>query len=701
MVERVVVESQGMESPFVEKFRKFFEAAYRREIERLVEKYPEERSLSVEFPDLEKFDFKLADELIERPDFLLEAAGLAVKQMEVPSLDLEEFAPHVRFTDLPEDKKVLPRDLGSKHIGKMVEVEGVIKQITDVLPKLKMATWKCNRCGNVYRVPQKDSQVTQPAICECRHRDFKLVAEDSDFVDYQKIQIQEPLESLKGNEQPTSLDVYISDDLVNTAAPGDKVMIVGILRIFPSKSNKLVFGRFIETVNLTQTMQEFEEIEISPEEEAEIKELAKQPDIYEKLVKSIAPSIYGHEAVKEAITLQLFGGVKKVLPNDQRIRGNVHLLLVGDPGVAKSQMLMATDSIAPKSIYVGGKTTSAVGLTCTAVKDEFGEGGWTLKAGALVLASGGIVMCDELDKMDAEERVALHESMEQGTISVAKAGIVTRFKTETSILAAANPKFSRFDPFQPFMEQLNLPATLISRFDLFFMIRDVLDRTLDSEIAAHILKTHQAGSKLSYAKRHGRKLKKGELKEIEEIVMPAIQKELLKKYISYARQNIFPTLTKEAIQTISDFYVDLRERGREEGSYAATHRQLEGMIRLAEASARVRLCDTVEKQDAERAIRLLKNSLRDVVTDPETGKIDIDIITTGQTHSQVEVMRKVLGLLREKDKEMDLVPLKEVLDEAESLGIERGKAEDIVRKLERKGEIYRPRHGYVKPTENK
>jgi len=701
MVERVRMESQDQESPFVEKFRRFFEAAYKKDIERLVERYPEERSLKIEFSDLEKFDFKLADELMERPDFLMESAALAVRQMEVPALDLEEFAPHVRFVNLPEDKRVLPRDLGSRHIGKMVEVEGVIKQITDVLPKLKMATWKCNRCGNVYRVPQKDSQVTQPAFCECRHRDFKLIAEDSDFVDYQKIQVQEPLESLKGNEQPTSLDVYVSDDLVNTAAPGDKVLIVGMLRIFPSKGNKLVFGRFIETVNLAQTMQEFEEIEISPEEEAEIKELSKQSDIYEKLVKSIAPSIYGHDSVKEAITLQLFSGVKKVLPNDQRIRGNIHLLLVGDPGVAKSQILMAANNIAPKSIYVGGKTTSAVGLTATAVKDEFGEGGWTLKAGALVLASGGIAMTDELDKMDAEERVALHEAMEQGTISVAKAGIVTRFKTETSILAAANPKFSRFDPFQPFMEQLNLPATLISRFDLFFMIRDVLDRTLDSEIASHILKTHQAGSKLSYAERQGKKLKKAELEEIEEIVMPAIPKELLKKYISYARQNVFPTLTKEAIQTISDFYVDLRERGREEGSYAATHRQLEGMIRLAEASARIRLNDTVEKQDAERAIKLLKNSLRDVVTDPETGKIDIDIITTGQTHSQVETMRKVLGRIKEKDQEMDLVPLKEVLDEAESLGISRDKADDIVRKLERKGEIYRPRHGYVKPTESK
>jgi len=696
--EELTLEAPGQESPFTEKFREFFESTYKKNIERLVEKYPDERSLNVEFSDLEKFDFKLADDLIDRPDFLIEAAETAVKQIDIPSLDIDDFSPHIRFCGLPKDKETLLRTIGSRHIGKMIRVEGVIKQITDVLPKLKMGTWQCNRCGNIYHVPQKKSIISQPAFCECKHKDFTLVHEDSDFVDYQKIQIQEPLESMRGSEQPTSIDVFVSDDLVNKVAPGDKIQITGIIRLNPPKPGKLVFGRFIETVHLAETMQEFEDIEISPEEEVEIKDLAAQPDVYEKLVLSIAPHIYGHEAMKEAIALQLFSGVKKLLPNSQKIRGNIHLLLVGDPGMAKSQLLMAANKIAPKSVFVGGKTTSAVGLTATAVKDEFGEGGWTLKAGALVLASGGIAMCDELDKMDAEERVALHEAMEQGTISVAKAGIVTRFKTDTSILAAANPKFSRFDSFQPFMEQINLPPTLISRFDLFFMIRDVLDKTKDTEIANHILETHQSGSKLFMAKYHGLKLSKSELEQIEEKIMPVIPTDLLKKYLSYARQNVFPILTQESIKTISDFYVGLRERGREDGSFTATHRQLEGLVRLSEASARVRLSNKVEKKDAERAIRLLRTSLLDMVTDPETGKIDIDIITSGQTHSQVEGMRKILGIIKQKDEEMDLVPVAEVIGEAESIGLSKEKANDIIKKLESKGEIYRPKHGFVKPT---
>lgn len=685
------------DNPLVEKFQYFFETKYKKEIERLADAYPKKRSLIIDFAELERFDYSLADELLDKPDMLIEAARLALKRIELP-FDVKDFMPHVRFCNLPEDRKVLLRDLSSEHINKLICVEGVVKQITDVLPKLKLAVWRCNRCGNIYRIPQSGQNVVQPALCECRYKDFSLVEEQSKFVDYQKIQIQEPLEVLKGSEQPTTLDIYVSDDLVNKALPGEKVELVGILRLSPAKGTKLVFGRYLECVYLEQTQQEFEEIDITPEEEKKIKELAKDPEIYKKLINSIAPNIYGHEDVKEAIVLQLFGGVKKVLPT-QTIRGNIHILLVGDPGVAKSQLLMSANAIAPKSIYVGGKTSTGVGLTASAVKDEFGEGGWTLKAGALVLASGGIAMIDELDKMPSDERSALHEAMEQGTVSVAKAGIITRFKTDTSILAAANPKFSRFDEYEPLLEQIDLPPTLISRFDLFFMIKDVLDKTRDKEIAEFILKTHRAGERLSSAEVAGKKLKKKEEEEIKSITQPEIEPELLRKYISYARKNVFPVLSKEAMDTIAEFYVNLREKGKQEGSYAATHRQLEGLVRLAEASARVRLSNVVEKQDAERAIRLLKRSLKDVVTDPETGKIDIDLIIAGQTHTQIENMRKVLAIIKEKSKEKEMVAVDEVVSEAMQFGLDKDKVEDLLNKLEKKGEIYRPRYGFVKPTQ--
>ncbi|MCR4336014.1 MAG: minichromosome maintenance protein MCM [archaeon] len=692
-------ETTREDNPFVEKFEEFFKHRYMKQIEALVSDYPQKRSLSVDFNDLEHYDVDLADELLINSDICLTAAHQAIKNIDVPLLEIEEFAPHIRIFNLPKEKQPVLRDVSSAHIGKLITVEGVIRQVTDVLPKIKVATWKCSRCDATYKIPQKKNITNTPSMCsECKNRTFTLEEETSEFEDYQKIQIQEPLELLKGSEQATNLDIYISDDFVNMVAPGDRTKITGILRLMPPKEKKVVYGRYLEAHHLEETEKEFEDVEINKEEEEEIKELAKRDDVYDLLVQSIAPHIYGHETMKEAIALQMFGGVKKTLPGDQTVRGNIHVLIVGDPGLAKSAILRATDSIAPKSIYVAGKTTSGAGITATAVKDEFGDGGWTLKAGALVLASGGMAMVDEFDKMDPDDRSAMHEALEQQQISIAKAGIVTKFKTDTSVLAAANPKFSRFDPYQPFIEQVNLPPTLLSRFDLFFMMRDVLDRTKDIEIANHILKSHRAGEMIIQRFKKGIGTRDKLLEEMTELITPKINADLLKKFISYARQKVFPVLTDDGMQKLCDFYISLRDQGRKEGSYAATHRQLEGLIRLAEASARVRLSDAVEEQDVERSVRLVRTSLEDLVTDPETGKIDIDIITSGQTHTQLANLKKVLGIIKEKAQELDIVPLEEVIAEAKTLGMEADKVKEIIAKLEKAGDVYKPKHGFVKPT---
>lgn len=1705
---------ESKENPFTAKFEEFFKTKYKKHVERLVGEYPDKRSLLVDYKDLNDFDPFLANEVLDNPDYVLEAMHTAVQQVDVPALGIDTFTPTLRVHNLPMDKKPLIKHIGAQHLGKLIAVEGVVKQITEVLPKLKMATWKCRRCGNTYAIEQEKQKNKMPSMCECKHRDFELDEQHSTFTNYQKVAIQEPLEQLKGSELANSLDVYVEDDFVNKVSPGDTTIIVGVLRLYPSKEHKNVFGRYLEAVHVEETQQEFEDVDVNEEEEADIRTLAKDPKIYETLIQSIAPNIYGHSMVKEAIALQLFGGVKKALPSQNAIRGNIHVLLVGDPGLAKcvsgdalvplgdgtltpiaqlaenllnqnaqvlvngtcalvqqtiniplldshtrqsigrvvavskrkadkmfevttqtgktlrcththplfvsknakvvatptqelkegdfiavprtlkvqgkdqrleparkgkthavhiqfpettnpelgafiglllsegysrnvpgstycmftnsdaenldlfeklslnlfglcshkysrrqaknyrlqstelydflskntpelmkgsrhrtiplaiqksgdetvkaflqtfieceghvrgniqkkkhervievssaskrlieelshlllrfgivsitkpvfnmatngsrikrpywklsmhgpfaqlycekmgfitqrkkekaqklmfnvktnpnldviphianelkrirhvlgltqsqcgvprtafehyehgdrnpsrgqlyqiansffdscaakgvsdfqaehdiinlmklalsdifwdkitrikevecedvydfevegmhnfisngiyshnSQLLQATDRIAPKSIYVAGKTSSGVGLcvapdslilnengfkpieefvettfkeksaceelpgafsnpfsgntptlteqldfsirsvekiwriqapekmvriatrtgrelaltpatslirikqdklvwvpanelmegdyvavprflpegkrkniptftlliedslikignplaqwikevierlvpkygskqaiasalgksrgtlyaiqnpkfyhgwelqkvvslareagcsdeeisqkisilfirhgktiqipqyadnqdiaylagailgdgcmeeerkrttirvcgndpyilnrceailqkhfginpehekntervpsirvssqilgkilyaygmrhkkneivlshmvtempnnvlrcvlqglfdtdgyvtnpkkkgsshvglstispklaqtiqlallkfgivskkrmrkkagktgigkkirvtsrhdaycieiygkenlvkfkekigfalerkqnaltlaiqkiqkinsnidvvpeiyselgkikagwlytkkkrnisyrklkeitketdegllkklgmanvfwdqikhkeeftpsypyvydltvaeshnfiangfyvhnTASAVKDEFGEGGWTLKAGALVLASGGITCVDEFDKMEPEDRSAMHEAMEQGMVSVAKAGIVTRFKTDTSVLAAANPKFSRFDPFMNFMEQIDLPATLISRFDLFFMIRDVLDRTKDENISAHILKTHQYGEVLLQEKRSGRKVKDFQREGIEKTVVPAIKRELLAKYISFARQNVFPVLSHEAFEAIQEYYLDLRDQGRKSGTYAATHRQLEGLVRLSEASARVRLSDEVAKEDAERAIRLVKSSLEDVVTDPETGKIDIDIISTGQSHSQVTNLKKILSVLKSKGKENEggMVAKMDIVEELKADGVDADKVEDLISKLKKKGEIYEPRHGFLKATE--
>jgi len=687
-------------SPFVQMFEDFFNLEHRKEIEKIIEDYPEKRSILIDFKRLEKFNPELADELIDNPDALLDAAHSAIQNVNVPSLNIEDFKPHIRITNIPKDSTPDIKQLSASHLNRLICVEGVVRQITDVLPKLTMAVWKCKRCGNIYRIPQTAQMLKQPSMCECHHRDFEIVEDQSGFIDYQKIQIQEPLEKLKGNEQATYIEVYVSDDLVNKISAGDKTKFTGVLRLLPpQKDKKNIYGRFLEAIYLEETEKEFEEVDVSKEEEEAIKKLAKNPKIYSMLTKSIAPAIYGHDWAKESIALQLFGGVTKYLPNEQKIRGNVHVLLIGDPGTGKSQLLQATDFIAPKSIYIGGKTTSGVGLTASAVKDDFGEGGWTLKAGALVLSSGGVCMADELDKMDSDDRSALHEAMEQGMISVAKAGMVTRFKADTSLLAAANPKFSRFDPYTPFLEQIDLPPTLISRFDLFFMIRDVLDKTADEKISSHILKTHQSGEKLRQAEHKGEALKKEEKDEIDKITTPIIDGAMLRKYVSLARQRCFPVLSKDSIQAITEYYIALRDQGRNEGIYAATARQLEGLVRLSEASARVRLSDIVEVQDAERAITLVKASLQDTMVDPETGKIDSDIMTTGVTHSKQSAILKVLHIIKDAMNEgIDMVPIEQVIEEAEEKGVSEENVRSSIDELIAKGDIYSPRHHHVKPT---
>ena len=695
---------KGGENPYKSKFESFFELAYKKEVEKLAAHYPEKKSLNIDFRELEKFDFELADDLLTNPDYLMAAAVAAIESVDIPALEIERFKPHIRFHSLPEDGRPLLRDISSEHLGKLISIEGVIRAITGVMPKLQVAVWQCRRCGNTYKTPQDGRQIKMPAFCECRHRDFALAEDQSEFIDYQKIQIQEPLEQLRGNEQPSCIDVHISNDLVNRVNAGDKVKFTGILRLADQQSQgkKITYGRILEGIHIEETEREFERVEISKEEEEEIRKLAAHPEIYEMLIQSLAPEIYGHEILKEAIILQLFGGVKKTLPHETVIRGNIHVLLVGDPGAGKSMLLTATDKIAPKSIYVAGKTTTGAGITATAVKDEFGDGGWTLKAGAMVLASGGVIMIDEFEKMDPEDRGALHEALEQQRISVAKAGIVTTFKTETSVLAAANPKFSRFDPYEPIMNQVDLPPTLISRFDLFFMIKDVLDRTKDTKIADHILKSHHAGELIQQMKKKGKSLKSiTEFEALEKRITPLIDRETLQKYISFARQNVFPTLSSEAIKLISDFYVNLREEGKEEGTYMATHRQLEGLVRLSEASARVRLSDVVEIKDAERATRLLKQSLEAVVIDPETGKIDIDILTSGRTHTQTETLReelkKVMAIIREKAEELDMVPIADVIEEAKKEGMGKERIFEIIGNLRKSGEIYDPKHGFLKP----
>ncbi len=348
--------------------------------------------------------------------------------------------------------------------------------------------------------------------------------------------------------------------------------------------------------------------------------------------------------------------------------------------VHNTRFLQHVSELAPKSIYVSGKSVSSAGLTVTAEKDEFGEGGWVLKAGALVLASGGNISIDEFDKINEEDRAAMHEAMEVQQISVAKAGIVAKFKSKTALLAAANPKYGRFDQTRNLAEQFDVAPTLMSRFDLIFPIVDILDEEKDSKLAQHILSAHIG-------------------KPIQEEGERPIDRDLLRKYIAYARRYISPQITTGAVEKIKDFYVELRRMSKDVGSVAITPRYLEGLVRLSEANAKLRLNQLAEERDAEVAISLMRYVMKQVMTDKATGLFDVDTVTTGKPKSERDKLQKIdviLEIIHTHLKKEDSAEIEAVVSDAISYGMDEQTARRIIAELLRRGEIYEREHGHVR-----
>ncbi|MFB6153469.1 MAG: minichromosome maintenance protein MCM, partial [Halodesulfurarchaeum sp.] len=459
---------------------------------------------------------------------------------------------------------------------------------------------------------------------------------------------------------------------------------------------------YLEGVSIEVEDEEFEEMEITDEEKERILALADERNIYERIIDSIAPTIYGFDMAKLAIALQLFSGVTKHLPDGARIRGDIHILLVGDPGTGKSQLLQYIRHIAPRSVYTSGKGSSTAGLTAAAVRDDFGDGQqWSLEAGALVLADKGIAAVDELDKMAPEDRSAMHEALEQQTISISKAGINATLKSRCALLGAANPELGRFDRYETPAEQIDLEPALISRFDLIFTVTDEPDEEKDANLARHILQTNYAGELNTQRSRVPTStVTEEELQAASESVSPSIPPEIFRKYVAYARSNCFPTMSDEAEETIRDFYVDLRAQGTGEDSpVPVTARKLEAIVRLAEASARVRLSDTVEEEDANRALEIVETTLKEIGMDPETGQYDADVIETGTSKSQRDRIRTLRQLIAEIEEEFDEgAPVEEVLARAEEVDMDRQRAEHEIEKLKKQGEVYEPSTDHLRTT---
>ena len=652
-----------------QRLEEFFSEICKDEILSVLDVYPEEKSVVVDYNDLEMFDPDLADLLLEKPDETLDSAMTAITNIDPQRKNAQL---NVRFINVRNNVHL--RYLRSEYIGKFIAVDGIVRKTDEIHPRIMSAVFECRSCMRIHDVEQKSNIIHEPAVCqECGGRSFKLLQEESRYMDTQTVKLQEPLENLSGGDQPRQINIVLEDDLVDTLTPGDKIRVTGTLKTVrderTKRFNNYIYGNYFEPLE-----QEFEELEISEEDEEKIIELAKDPDIYNKIIDSTAPSIQGYYEVKEAIAFQLFGGSAKVLEDKTHIRGDMHILIVGDPGIGKSQILKYVSKLAPRGIYTSGKGTSGVGLTAAAVRDDLG--GWSLEAGALVLGDKGNVCVDELDKMREEDRSAIHEALEQQTISIAKAGIMATLNSRCSVLAAANPKFGRFDRYKSIAEQIDLPSPILSRFDLIFIIEDKPNAERDHSLAGHILKIHQE-SNINYV----------------------IEPEFMRKYIAYARRNVQPILSTEAAKVLQDFYVTMRSGAiDEESPVPITARQLEALVRLSEASAKIRLSPEVTKEDAERAIKLQEDCMKQVGYDPDTGKVDIDKVEGRTSKSERDKMNILIDEIKILSDEYGGSAPKNVIyaSLADKYNISENKVDEMLGMLNTKGVIYSPSADHFK-----
>ena len=555
--------------------------------------------------------------------------------------------------------------IGSEDVGNLVRIRGLINAAGFIKPMFEKATFKCRKCNNIIELPQKDPfKIIPPFRCEskvlgsngkqykCANVKFDIDLEKSQYRDSQKLKIQELPEDVSGQIPVYKEVLVIKKSLLNKVKCGDYVNIIGIVRVrpcFTGQANR--FGdTYIEALNIIIKRKEVDVSELSEDDITKVKELSKEPNIYEQLIFNVAPSLHGLTLEKEAILLAMIGGVKKELGDINR-RDCVHVLLVGDPSMGKSQLLKSASGLAPSGYYSSGKGTSTAGLTAAVIKED---NDWLVFAGVMVLADKGIACIDEIDKMRPEDREAMHEAMEQQTVSVNKANIHTTLMARTTVISAANPILGRYDPYKTIADNIkNLPVTILSRFDLIFIIIDTTDEEKDKLLVKHVL---------------------GESTEFK-----SIDRALFKNYLIYAK-SFNPVITEEAKKSIEDFYLESRRRQNPTDAIPITPRQLESLVRMSEAHAKALFKDKVEAEDSQCAIRLLSESLRQTCKF-QTSEADINRVNNPLTKQGKEIII------------MDIIEREKILgeDQWRELAIEQGIDEDLfdntVMKLSNLGKV--------------
>ena len=662
--------------------------SYVEQIDQMMSKHS--KYIVVDYNDLVLFPV-IESHFNENPDQILDAFSRAIKEILKERFpDYAEKIKHdirARIANFPVQRSL--RQINSEIITKMTSVSGMVVRSSEVKPLAKEVTYKCLD-KHISKFTLLDGMSLNASVkCQtpnCKHTSLAIIPEASRFIDFQILRLQELPEDLPPGQLPHYVNVSIKQDLVDYARPGDRIVLTGIVRIEQerisgvSKSESALYRLRMDGNNVEfiggkglKSSRRTEREEISPDEEKIIKSLAKNPDIYDRLIASFAPHIRGHALFKEAILLLIVGSTQRVLTDGTKIRGDINVFLVGDPGTAKSEMLKFCARIAPRGLYTSGRGSTAAGLTAAVVKDASGI--FMLEAGAVVLGDQGLVCIDEFDKMRPEDRSALHEVMEQQSASIAKGGIVATLNARTSILAAANPMFGKYDIFKNIYENVNLPIPLLTRFDLVFIVRDIPSQEKDRNIAQHIISQHGSSGTDTTS---------------------LIDIDILTKYLSYAKRGE-PALTKEAENLIMEFYLKMRNISGDdkENMITITPRQLEGLIRLATARARLLLKNKVEGEDADRAIYLFNEMLKNSGTDVNTGKVDIGVLQ-GRPKSEVSKLQMFMEILRTLEGEpKSSVPEQEFVDElVKSDKFSEEEARNYIRRMIRDASIYESKPGH-------
>lgn len=677
----------------LDRIQEFYRNYYHDDIGALAQKYPaDQQGLEIDWMDVYRFDMDIADDLRNHPGDMLDTFAEALEQYDLPAgVSLEGVDVYVG--PMPETQQYGVGQTRANQLESYVGLSGQVAKRSDVRPKLLQAVFECQRCGGFTTVRQQNRDFQEPHECQgCeRQGPFRINYDRSELTDFQLVQLQQPPEEATGAQGATR-EVTLEGGMVNAVEAGDRVTVSGVVKAEPGEDDSPTLDTYLEGYHCDPEEVDFHEIDVD-EYEAEIYDLADNDPI-EQLVDSLAPNLRGMQDIKEALTLQLFGGVASDLPDGGQLRGDFHVLLLGDPGCGKSTLLRAVETIAPRSTYASGKGASAAGMTGAAVRDDFGNTEWSIEAGALSIANNGIACVDEIDKIDDGARSSLHGALESQKVEIDKAGIDATLPAKTALLAAGNPKYGRFDQFEPIGDQIDLGPTLLSRFDLMFMLSDSPDRDEDREVAKHMVESRRMATEYTHGQANDDDL---------DLIAPSVDRELMRAYIAYAKQNIHPTIPEGQESRIIDWYTELRQANgdSEDSPVPVTARKVEAIERLAEASARARLSPVVENEDIERAGRLVMKSMRDVGVDPATQELDADVIETGTSKSQRDRIKNLKLMLSElTDEYSDTgVPHEVLIDEALSNDMGKNQTEHDIEKLKDRGEIYEPLDDHYRLTD--